>query len=410
MISFAEVKKKLNHLIECHYPASQERFLKKITHNHLIPSSTIITIGGTNGKGTTAILLEAILSKSGYRVGVYTSPHLLNITERFRVNKCTMTEKDFCFYYERASLAYKNEQPNWFELLTYIMLDYFYAHSLDIMILEVGLGGQRDVVNMIEPDVSVITTVHFDHTEILGNTREQIGLEKAGIFRTGKHAICGDADPPASLIQHAEAIKAQLFLQGKDFHYEVNKKNPAQWLWQYKTTIFRTLPIPQIPLQNASTVLMILECLKSTFSISEVAIIEALKTLHVPGRFQCLSQYPTVIIDVAHNPESAMYLGKQLEKQKIDGKTHAIFGMAGRKAVEASIAPLMPYIHSWSLVDIVPEQPCSHRAMAILKSAESFSSVEAALEKAKKLAKKHDRIIIFGSFLTVAAAMEYLCK
>jgi dihydrofolate synthase/folylpolyglutamate synthase len=408
-----ECHAKLEQMIKNDFPADQKRFLEKLFTIPNAPTLTlpreytgegtigeckvegmpfVITVGGTNGKGTTVALLEDILLRSGYRVGAYTSPHIEKITERFRVNGQMMSDNVFCELFEVAESAYADEEANWFEFLTFMGILFFSQHSLDILILEIGLGGEKDVVNTIEPDISIVTTIDFDHMERLGNTRDAIGRQKAGIFRANKPAICGDANPPESILNYAHEIGAQLFIQGKDFSPQLLKKY--------------TEDTPHIPIQNVSTVLKALMCLPEKFVTPESAIRDSIKNLYVPGRWQVISQEPMIILDVAHNPQATAYLAGQLKQHSCSGKTYAIFGMAGRKAVEASLKPLINSIYYWFLVDINSEQPCVERAAAVLKhSYERVDSVSAALIKVKAIAKKHDRIIVFGSFMTVAEGL-----
>ena len=390
---FQDCHTKLEAMIKNDFPADQKRFREKVSS--ILPLTPfIITVAGTNGKGTTVALLEDILLRSGYHVGAYTSPHIETVTERFRINGHMMSEACFCELFEVAEKAYKDEEINWFELLTFIGILFFSQHSLDVLILEIGLGGEKDVVNVIEPDISVVTTIDFDHMERLGNTRDLIGRQKAGIFRANKPAICGDENPPASLLNYAHEIEAQLFIQGKDFSYEALKDF--------------TLETPHIPIQNASTVLKTLMCLPEQFVIPENAIRDSIKHLRVPGRWQVISREPTIILDVAHNPQATTYLAERLKGEPCVGKTYAIFGMAGRKDIEASLKPLIGLIDHWSCVDINPEQPCAERAAAVLKhSYEMAESVESALRKVKAIAKNHDRIIVFGSFMTVARGLVH---
>jgi len=386
-----ECHAKLEQMIKNNFPVDQKRFREKISSYSLTPF--IITVAGTNGKGTTIALLEDILLRSNYRVGAYTSPHLESVTERFRLNGQLMSEAVFCELFEVAESAYANENPNWFEFLTFMGILFFSQHQIDILILEIGLGGEKDVVNVIEPDISVVTTIDFDHMERLGNTRDLIGRQKAGIFRPNKPAICGDANPPESVLKYADEISAQLFIQGKDFSSEVLKKY--------------TKEIPHIPVQNVSTALRTLKCLPEKFMIPESAIRDSIKNLYVPGRWQVISQEPMIILDVAHNPQATTYLAEQLKQHSCSGKTYAIFGMVGRKDIEATLKPLLNSMDYWYLVDINPEQPCVERAATVLThSYERIDSVSAALIKVKAIAKKHDRIIVFGSFMTVAEGLR----
>jgi dihydrofolate synthase/folylpolyglutamate synthase len=361
----------------------------------------IITITGTNGKGTTTHLLESILLQAGCRVGMYTSPHLQHITERYRINGKNISEAEWIHYFNESFHYYAEKNPNWFEYLSFIGLLFFYDTPLDVLLLEIGIGGKHDIINAIDPDLSIITTIALDHTEKLGNTREAIGAEKAGILRAHQPAICGDAHPPHNVIDYAHKIEATLYIQGKDFHYTVTNLhfNFSNTRWN-----FNTLPLPHIPAQNVATAI---EALSHTpFTFDESTIAKGIEACVVPGRYQTLQTNPLVIVDVAHNPEACRYLAENLQRDPVLGNTFAIVGMAGRKDIEASLAPLLPLVAQWAIVDIISNEPCVERMVAMIPNATIYFSVKAALAALQKCMTANDRLIVFGSFITVSQAIE----
>ena len=281
---------------------SIDKFQKKISKINLLPKKTkVICVTGTNGKGTATMLLEKILQQAGYRTGSFISPHLCQLNERVRVNGVTIDEELFLKKFNEIHSNYNVKNVHWFGFLLTVALAIFRQFPLDFLIMEVGVGGKNCLTNALEPILSIITTVALDHTEILGDDREQIGAEKAGIFRPHKPAICGDPAPPASVIDYAQEIGAPLYIQAHDFSYQVES---STWSWQGFGHQLANLPKPKMPLQNASTVLAAIMALNKELKVNEEIIRTALANVFVPGRYQLIATAPTVICDVAHNPQA----------------------------------------------------------------------------------------------------------
>lgn len=382
----------------------------------------VITVGGTNGKGSTCAMLESILLHAGYRVGLYTSPHLLRFNERARIGGEAVADDALIANFELVEAKRGDTSLTYFEFTTLAVLRLFAEAKLDAVILEVGLGGRLDAVNIIDPDVAIVTSVDIDHSEYLGNTREEIGFEKAGIFRPGRAAICSDPIPPKSLIEQAEAIGADLWLLGRDFNYAGDKQ---QWNYGGRSQRRNSLGYPSLrganQLLNASAVLAALEVLRQRLPVGAQEVRNGLAMVDLPGRFQVLPGRPTVILDVAHNPHAAATLAQNLENMGFHPYTYAVFGAMADKDIGGVIAHLKDRIDHWCVTDL----PISRAATAVqLKqklldagiapqnepdaecTIQVFDSAAAAFLNAQKRAGENDRIIVFGSFLTVAGVME----
>jgi dihydrofolate synthase/folylpolyglutamate synthase len=357
----------------------------------------VITITGTNGKGSCAAICEAILLAQGYKIGCYTSPHLIKFNERIRVNGQAATDEDI-------KLAYLNIGKNlgYFEQATLAALEIFKSKNLDAYILEVGIGGRLDPVNRIEPDISVITSIDLDHQDRLGNTREEIGFEKAHIFRSGKPAICGDKNIPESVIKYAKKIKADLTSYQQDYFYEINQNN---WKFWNKNISYENLPIPDLYIQNAAIALQALSYFP--LPISRKAINPGLKKAYLSGRFQIIDKPVLQIFDVAHNAASAKLLAQRLELIKSQGKTIAVIGMLKDKDIAATISPLLPWVDIWHAASIQDPRGASSLEMAkFLPESEKFDSPILAYQAALKKAGPEDRVVVFGSFRTVGEILS----
>ena len=382
----------------------------------------VITVGGTNGKGSTCAMLESILLNAGYRVGVYTSPHLLDFNERARVCGEMASDEELIAAFEAVEAKREEVSLTYFEFTTLAILHLFAKSKLDAVILEVGLGGRLDAVNIIDADVAIVASVDIDHAEYLGNTREAIGFEKAGIFRPGRVAICSDPIPPQSLIKHAETIGADLWLFGRDFNYSGDKQQ-----WNYGGRVQRRtgLGYPSLrganQLLNASAVLAALEALQNRLPVSAQNVRMGLMTVELPGRFQVLPGRPTVILDVAHNPHAAATLAHNLDQMGFHPYTYAVFGAMHDKDIDGIIAHLKNRIDHWYVTDLPSARAASgehiqqrlQAANISLKnepdaesSIQTFHSPAEAFAGASSSAKENDRIVVFGSFLTVAGVME----
>ena len=381
----------------------------------------VITVGGTNGKGSTCAMLESILLQGGYRVGLYTSPHLLRFNERARINGELASDEALCKNFEAVEAVRGEVSLTYFEFTTLAILKYFADAGLDAVILEVGLGGRLDAVNLINPDVAIVTSVDLDHQDYLGDTREKIGFEKAGIFRPGRAAICSDPSPPQSLIDHATAIGADLWLFGRDFNYSGDRQ---QWNFGGRQQRRNALAYPSLrganQLLNASAALAALEVLRERLPLGAQEVRSGLVMVELPGRFQVLPGRPAVIFDVAHNPHAAATLAQNLEQMGFHPYTHAVFGAMADKDIAGILAHLVDRIDHWYLTDLPLPRAASAEALAAAlagagvnasaaagaeRSIQCFSNPADAYAAARSRATENDRIAVFGSFITVAGVM-----
>lgn len=384
----------------------------------------VITVGGTNGKGSTCAMLESILLHAGYRVGLYTSPHLIDFNERARIDGRPLDDAAFVAAFDRVEAARGDVSLTYFEFTTLAILLLFAEAGLDAAILEVGLGGRLDAVNAIDADVAIVTSVDIDHAEYLGNTREAIGFEKAGIFRPGRAAICGDPMPPQSLVRHAETIGADLWLFGRDFNYNGDKQ---QWNYGGRTQRRVALGYPALrganQLLNASAALAALEVLRLRLRlpVGSQDVRTGLVTMDLPGRFQVLPGQPLVILDVAHNPHAAATLAQNLDNMGFHPYTYAVFGAMADKDIDGIVAQLKGRVDHWCLTDLPTLRAATaaalrqklHDAGVAAQSgpdAEStistFATPAQAYADALRRAGENDRIAVFGSFVTVAGVMQ----
>ncbi|HUL94522.1 MAG TPA: bifunctional tetrahydrofolate synthase/dihydrofolate synthase [Usitatibacter sp.] len=380
------------------------------------PAKVVITVGGTNGKGSTCAILERILLEAGYRVGLYTSPHLLRYNERVRVQGEEASDAALVESFERVEAARGHTPLTYFEFGTLAALDIFGRAKLDALILEVGLGGRLDAVNIVDADVAAVVSVDLDHQAYLGNDRESIGFEKAGIYRAGRPAICGDANPPKRLVEHAESIGADLLLIGRDFRYEAHDR---QWDFIGRHGAKRALPMPALrgrwQLANASVALAALDELRgaSALPVSLGEVKRALATVTLPARLQVLPGRPSIVLDVAHNPHAARALADGLGDMGFYERTFAVFAMLGDKDIGGVIDAMKGRIDDWYVSAAVADRAAPVQRVAELLAerglaghTRSFATVEAALAEARRNAGPNDRIIVFGSFHTVAEAMS----
>lgn len=374
----------------------------------------VITVGGTNGKGSCVAFLEAILIAGNYRVGAYTSPHLLHYNERVRIEGDVVSDAQLCEAFRAVYAALGDISLTYFEFGTLAALWLFMRAQLDVIILEVGLGGRLDAVNIINPDVAVLTSIDLDHQDWLGPDRESIGAEKAGIFRANKPAICVDPNPPRSVIQAATTLGAKLYTVGSAFDYA---EHDASWMWSStqlaRNAVYENLPKPLLPLPSAAAALAALHCL--SLNIDADFIAAGLKAATLAGRFQCVARGPIeVILDVGHNPHAARWLAQRLTQRYGAGRTFAVFAMMQDKDIDAVIAPLKDHIDSWYIGEL-PDNPRAASVAVIAEKLQTANiasffiapSIVAAYEAAAAEAQAGDRIIVFGSFFTVAAILKY---
>jgi len=388
----------------------------------------LIVVGGTNGKGSTCAYLEAIYRYAGYRVGCYTSPHLLDYNERIRVDQRPVDDEMLCQAFARveaARLAAGSVALTYFEFGTLAAWEVFAARQVEVVILEVGLGGRLDAVNVYDADCAVVTGIALDHTAWLGSTREAIGFEKAGIFRAGVPAICSDPEPPQSLLDHAAKIGADLRLLGRDFGYFGDKAQWTFWMRDRQSldegAVFRRggLANPALrgacQLRNASAALAVCEALKQVLPVSMQAIRRGLIELGLPGRFQVLPGRPAVVLDVAHNPQALAGLADNLGNMGLFEKTIAVVGMLADKDIAGALQALRGKVDVWLLTGLeVPRGAPAGTLAAVVADSQlggsvaCFASPEEAYASAAKQAGENDRILVFGSFYTVAAVMRAL--
>ena len=387
----------------------------------------VITVGGTNGKGSTCAFLETILVRAGYKVGCHTSPHLLEFNERARVNGQTVADDELLPHFEAVEAA-RTSLPEpvsltYFEFTTLAILHLFASRGLDAVILEVGLGGRLDAVNIIDTDCAIVTSIDIDHTEYLGDTREQIAFEKAGIFRPGKPAICGDPAAPQTLVDHAEAIGADLWLVGRDFRYEAQPgAERQQWSYLGRDKRYPALAYPALrganQLINASAALAALESLRAVLPVSAQDIRLGLANVELPGRFQVLPGKPAIVLDVAHNPHAAAVLAQNLGNMGFFPYTYAVFGAMHDKDIDGVLHHLKGEIDHWCVTDLpLPRAASAEQLEAALRhagvedgadsSVTRYTSPADAFRDALKRASENDRIVVFGSFHTVAGVMAY---
>ncbi len=378
----------------------------------------VITVGGTNGKGSTIAFLESIYRHAGYRVGTYTSPHLLRYNERIRIVGVDCTDEAIIQAFEQIEIARGDISLTYFEYGTLAALYLLKQAQLDLILLEVGLGGRLDAVNIINPDIAIITSIDLDHTDWLGNTREAIGFEKAGIFRANVPAICGDFNTPETIFDHAAKLGAPLYCQGKNFTFH---QGSDSWSWESQSFRGEGLPLPFLAIQNASTALMAVTCLQSQLPVNIQSIKDGIAEARVLGRFQCIQAQPEVILDVAHNPAAANLLARRLQSQPISGKTYAVFSALQDKDSAGIVAHFKEIVAGWYVAPLdtprgatlqqlndALEHDVPRLVRGILEAPyiSPQASILAAYRQAILQCSPNDRIIVFGSFFTVAAVLN----
>ena len=380
----------------------------------------VITVAGTNGKGSTCAMLEAILGQAGYRTGVYTSPHLVRFEERLRLDGSAVEAQALVAGFaavERARLDGSAISLSYFEFTTLAILYTLAQSDLDVAILEVGLGGRLDAVNILDADCAVITSIDLDHTELLGPDRERIGLEKAGIMRTGRPVIVSDPVPPQSVLDRALEVGADLWRLGRDFNFS---GDPQQWNWAGRNRRYSGLAYPALrganQLLNASGVLAALTALRERLPVTAQAVRNGLAFVELPGRFQIIPGRPTLVLDVAHNPHAAAALAVNLDAMGYFPATHAVFGAMVDKDLGPMFARLGPLVERWYFTDL--PTPRAAQADALQRHwqsqnarAEASSSrhgtPQEALQSALAVADPADRIVVFGSFYTVGGVLQH---
>ena len=385
----------------------------RTVYETLLPDGPVpftLTVGGTNGKGSSVAVLASILRAEGYRVGAYTSPHLLRYNERINVNGEPADDEAICAAFERIDRARNGISLSFFEFGTLAALDLFSASALDVQILEVGLGGRLDAVNIIEPNAALIASIAIDHRDWFGDSREAIALEKAGILRPGRPAIIGDPNPPGSLIDFAESRGIDLCRQGRDFGYE---RTGSGWNWFGPGVRLEHLPMPAIPgehqLLNAAAILQLLHAVGRQRPVTELAIRKGLETVKLAGRFQYFDGPVPVLVDVAHNPQAAEILADYLRTRFSEKRVHAVFAIMRDKDIAGIINPIKPLVDRWYLAPVPLARAASEselRAIFAELSVDNlvggFKGAVEAFHAAKSNANTGDLVVVFGTFPLVA--------
>ncbi len=374
----------------------------------------LFTVGGTNGKGSCAALLEAILLASGYRTGVYISPHLLRYNERVRVAGTEAADETLCRAFARVEEARGSVPLTYFEFGTLAAVDVFHRAACDVVVLEVGLGGRLDATNLLDADVAVLTTIALDHADWLGEDREAVGREKAGILRPGRAAVCGDPDVPDSVARIARVLAAPLYVAGSDFHWS---RMGDGWSWRGVNGHYTTLPYPRLrgenQLQNAATALMALEAAAPRVPLTGQAVPEGLVKASLPGRLQLLGGSVERILDVAHNPQAAEALAGFLRQHECHGRTRALLAMMHDKDMAGVAGQLASVVDDWCVAGLDGPRGATARQLAqaldqagVPGTPELLPDVAAAYGRLRRLSRPGDRIVVFGSFHTVATVLR----
>ena len=376
----------------------------------------VVTVGGTNGKGSTSAMVSSILRCAGYRVGLYTSPHLRRYNERVRIGGREADDAALCDAFDAVERARGSLTLTYFEYGTLAAAWLFARERLDAVVFEVGLGGRLDAVNVFDADCAVLTSVAIDHIDYLGDTREAIGAEKAGIFRAGRPAVVAEPDPPATVLEAAQRIGAHVLLIGRDFGYA---PQGTQWSYWGPAGKRHGLAYPALrgalQLRNASASLAALDALRERLPVAMHDVRRGLAEVTLPGRFQVLPGRPQIVLDVAHNPEAAAVLAENLATSGYARETIAVFGMLRDKDVAGVVRAVAPRITRWHLATLAgPRGTTAGELARIAREAGAAGAMSLhediadALRAAQGEAGENDKVIVFGSFLTVAAAMAHL--
>jgi len=381
-----------------------------------------IVVAGTNGKGSTCAMLETILRAAGYRVGRYSSPHLLRFNERAVIDGALATDAELIEQFKAVEQARGDVSLTYFEFTTLAILRLFSARRLDAAVLEIGLGGRLDAVNLVDAECAVVTSIGLDHADFLGSTRDSVAFEKAHVYRPGRPAICSDPSPPESLLQYAREIGADLRLLGRDFDVVPFEDAgaapgpPRQWTWRGRSMQRAALPIPALrgrhQLRNAAGAIAALEALQERLPVAQQAVREGLLKVRIDARFQVLPGRPALILDVAHNPQAAEALALTLGEHACAGRTHAVFAMLRDKDAAGVVGQMAARVERWYLAPTPGPRGLDAGTLGALVPAAAlagcFDSIREALAQARSAAAADDRIVVFGSFVTVAEAMREL--
>ncbi len=378
------------------------------------PQCPVITVAGTNGKGSCVAMLDSTLSAAGYRVGCYTSPHLLRYNERIRINQIELSDQTLCDAFTRVEQARGEITLSYFEYGTLAAMHILKYADLDVIILEVGLGGRLDAVNIWDADIAVITSIGLDHVDWLGTNRESIGYEKSGIMRAETPVVCGDPDPPRSVLAHAGKLHAPVYDLDSAFHY---RRQGKTWDWTGPGDCWSGLPLPnlkgEVQLQNAATVLMVLSLLQDRLRTDRRSLIRGLSNVSLQARFQCIAGEVETILDIAHNPDGARSLAKTLREFPCHGRTHLVFGVLADKDTGGMVDALKTVVDDWYLTEVNSERAMPLSKLSSLLNSRTvktkihcISGVEEAYRQACKNAVFGDRVVVSGSVHAVAPILD----
>ena len=385
-------------------------------------NAPLVVVAGTNGKGSTCAMLEAIALQAGYRVGVHTSPHLVHFEERCRIGGQAVAGDALLPPFAAVARARGDLALTFFEFTLLAIVRLLAAEPLDLVVLEVGLGGRFDAVNAFDADCAVITSIDIDHTEYLGSTRGAIGFEKAGIMRAGQPVVVSDPLPPQSVVGHAGAIGAELWLSGRDFRFSGDRQ---QWNWAGRERRYNGMAYPALrganQLLNAAGVLAAFEALRERLPVTAQAVRGGLARVELPGRFQIVPGQPTLVLDVAHNPHAVATLVQNLDQMAFHPRTHAVFGAMRDKDLAAMLCRVAPLVDHWHFTDLPTPRAASAKALHDLHAELTRSgrcrgpgpvtsacqdNPAMALRRVLESADPADRILVFGSFFTVGGVLE----
>ncbi|CZT27979.1 bifunctional tetrahydrofolate synthase/dihydrofolate synthase [Pseudomonas cerasi] len=383
------------------------------------PARQVITVTGTNGKGSTCAFVAALLQAQGLKVGVYSSPHLIRYNERVKVQGAEATDLELCDAFAAVEAARGDVTLTYFEMGTLAAFWLFEQARLDAVVLEVGLGGRLDAVNLVDADLALVTSIGVDHAEYLGDTRESVAFEKAGIFRAGCPALCGDPAPPEPLLAKARELGCPLLLRGRDFDLSIGEDS---WDWcgvaQGEQIELRGLPLLDLPMQNAALALQAFALLG--YPLQADATGKVLAETRLAGRLdrrvvRWHGKSLNLLLDVGHNPHAARFLGQRLARQPVGGKRRAVFGLLGDKDLDGVVAHLAPVIEEWAVAPLPtsrsrPAEELQTALQNLGARVTSYQSIALALEAQCAHATPDDEILLFGSFYCVAEALEWLAR
>ncbi len=371
----------------------------------------VITVAGTNGKGSTVGTLQRLYSTAGYRIGCYYSPHLHHFNERIQINNQSVDETVICDAFQTLSGEISDSPLTFFEFITLAALIIFKKNDLDILVLEVGLGGRLDAVNCVENNIAILTQIDFDHCDRLGDNREAIGFEKAGIFRENKIAICGDPSPPSSVINKAKQLSCDFYTLGKDFYIE---QQGITWNWEMRGKELRNIATPRVPQTSVACAFVAAQLLQSSLPVTDQCLLDAAQNTTIAGRFEVIQDRCPIIFDVAHNRSAAELLAQKLRKEEHPGRTIALFSVLSDKDCKGMIEPMKGIIHEWHIFPLEtprarPTKEIIQHIKAMFEEACHHHSDAATMwQELKGRLTPQDRVVVYGSFYAVAAVQRII--